>query len=368
MKSRGWTFEYAAGNARQLPGLLRRTRHKLVKKFWDQFSFDSALHLAAISHVAPELFRASMRCEADLYIAHHPEALPAATRAARKFGAKAGYDAEDLHTGMWAGPQGPGLWDQLVGKIERHYLPLCSYLTSAAPGFSENYEEKYGVSRPTTILNVFPISERPLSFRPSNPTTPLRLYWFSQTIGEKRGLEEVVRALGFLQDCDVELHLRGNWAAGYRDKLLTLASSVGLDRRRIIDQPPAPPDEMVRLAAQYDIGLALEQPVDENRSLCLSNKLFVYLLAGNAIAATGSRGQKPLVSTLGHAAFSYEPGDPEGLAAGIRKWHEDRESLDSARERAWKWGTERYNWDLEQRSFLAVIDAVLRERETAASS
>jgi glycosyltransferase involved in cell wall biosynthesis len=359
MARRGWTYEYAAGSARRLPGLLRRIRYKGAQQVWRQSEAGSPLHLAAVSPAAPELERCAARFEADLYVAHYPVALPAAVRAAKKFRAKVGYDAEDLHTGMWEYAKGPGPADRLTERIESEYLASCDYVTTAAPGFSADYAKKYGIRHPSTILNVFPLSERPATFRPSDPSHPLRLYWFSQCIGEKRGLEDVVRSLGLLGGFPIELHLRGDWQAGYREKLFSLASSVGLDRSRIVVHPPASPAEMVRLASKCDVGLALEQPVDENRSLCLPNKLFVYILAGNAIAATGSRGQRPIAASLEDAAFSYEPGDVEGLAAGIRRWTLDRQSLNTARERAWQWGAQRYNWDIEKKSFLAIVDATL---------
>src|ERR1022692_1226542 len=123
MTGRGGTYEYAAGSARRLPGLLRRLRHRAAKQVWDRSPIDSTLHRAAISPVAPELERAAMRFHADLYIAHHPAALPAAARAAKRFQGKVGYGAEDLHTGMWPYTQGSGPSDRLAEKIERRYLP-----------------------------------------------------------------------------------------------------------------------------------------------------------------------------------------------------------------------------------------------------
>src|SRR2546422_9615422 len=60
------------------------------------------------------------------------------------------------------------------------------------------------------------------------------------------------------------------------------------------------PDSLVRLAAEYDVGLALEVPISENRIICMNdlctNKVFTYLMAGLAVAA----------STLGEGATLYE--------------------------------------------------------------
>jgi len=116
---------------------------------------------------------------------------------------------------------------------------------------------------------------------------------------------------------------------------------------------------MVRLAAEYDIGLALEQPVEQNRALCLTNKVFVYLLAGNAVAATNVGAQQSLIAEVGTAGRSYEPGDIHGLAGLLHKWYLDRRSLEASRRLAWEWGERRYNWEIEKRAFLNAVQGAL---------
>jgi len=44
---------------------------------------------------------AALATSADLYLAHYPAALPAVAAAARKYGARYAYDAEDFHLGDW---------------------------------------------------------------------------------------------------------------------------------------------------------------------------------------------------------------------------------------------------------------------------
>jgi glycosyltransferase involved in cell wall biosynthesis len=190
--------------------------------------------------------------------------------------------------------------------------------------------------------------------------SPLTLYWFSQTIGARRGLEDVVRAMGQLTGCDIELHLRGNWQAGYQDQLFELASSLGVAANRIEDYSPAPADEMVSLAAGYDVGLALEPGTNQNNEIALSNKILTYLLAGNALIATATRAQEALVETVDKAGFCYEPGDVKTLAAQLKRWHDDRNLLEEARRQSWEYGATRYNWDVEKHKFLQVVKNVLQ--------
>ena len=298
--------------------------------------------------------------KADLYIAHNLGALPAAVAAARKHGAQAAFDAEDFHSEMdpilKTTPE-----DKLAATIEGRLLGSCAYVTAASPGIAKAYAQKYGITQPETILNVFPLCERPREFREGSERDPLRLYWFSQTIGSDRGIEDTIQALGILQDQAIELHLRGEWRPGYEAELFELAKSTRIAPDRICHHPPDRPDRMVELAAQYDVGLALEQRGSFNRDVCITNKVFTHLLAGNAIAATKTRGQQTVIGRIGRAGFSYEPSDAHQLAEGLRHWSEDRQSLAAARREAWNWGGTDYNWDFEKQKFIAIVERVLRQ-------
>ena len=357
MAARPWACRYVGGmvHSRPLMHRIARLRLALTRRMLRVFPESEILQRAAMVRVGPELEAAALQHPAKLYIAHHAAVLPAAARAAAKFGGKVGYDAEDFYTGL----QAPPAIERCAADIERKYLPACDYVTASTREIAAAYVEKYHISPPVTVLNVFPLAQRPTAFRTGITRGPLRLYWFSQCIGAGRGLEDVVRALGLLGDCEIELHLRGNWQAGYRERLLALAGSVGVRGDRIVSHAPAPPDDMVRLAAEYDIGLALEQPVDRNKLVCLSNKLFVYLLAGNAVAATNVGAQQSLIAEVGAAGWCYVPGDISSLAGRLHKWSLDRRSLEAARRRAWEWGEQRYNWDIEQRAFLDAVKGAL---------
>jgi glycosyltransferase involved in cell wall biosynthesis len=116
-----------------------------------------------------------------------------------------------------------------------------------------------------------------------------------------------------------------------------------------------PPGQLIRRTAEHDIGLALEHPVSRNRRICVTNKLFTYLLAGVPLVATGTQGQKPIVKDLPTAARGYSPGDPQGLATAVRALL----STSSARQEALRKAKERYCWDVEKKHFLKVVSRTL---------
>src|SRR5262249_9489824 len=125
--------------------------------------------------------------------------------------------------------------------------------------------------------------------------------------------------------------------------------------------------DMVRLASQYDVGLALEPPVSVNNDILMSNKIFTYVLGGAAVAATRTRGQAALAPDLRAAAVWCDPGRPESLAAALTPWLENRAALAAARNVAWRLGDARFNWDLEQATFLGRVAGALASRRRPAA-
>ena len=363
LQKRNWTYSYVGGVPGSAGHWWTRARHGAVRRFPLTWKVSRKVACCALARITPELRAAAFRVGADLYIAHYAGALAAAGEVARRRGVLLAFDAEDFESGYYEYKSGPRTIHQLIEDIEREYLPDCCYVTAASAGIGAAYSAKYGIANPMTVLNVFPRSERPLAFRETDAKTPLKLYWFSQTIGGDRGLEDVIGAMAMLRDCKIELHLRGRCASGYQEQFLQFAKEKGVDPATIEFSPPGVSEDMIRFSAEYDVGLALEKAVSPNRDLCVTNKIFSYLLAGNAVAATSTTGQKTIMEKLGSAGFLYEPGNSEALARGLRVWHDDRSKLERARRTAWSLGTNAFNWDLEKKKLVQVVDSVLNFQE-----
>lgn len=290
---------------------------------------------------------------ADLYIAHYVAALPAAGAAAQRHGALLGFDAEDFHSGEGMDDPADARRMAMVRIVEGAWLPRCRHLTAAAPLIGKAYASRYEVPEPVTVLNVFPLDMAPLQpAPPRRPEAPLRAYWFSQTIGLDRGLQPFLQAMARTA-VRIELEIRGDDPWRHGETLKTMARELGIaDRVRLL--PLAPPQEMVRLAAAYDLGLSLETDVSENRRLCLTNKVFTYLLAGVPVLLSDTPAQRALVPDLGEAAALVPLSDPSTIAATL-----DRlvPRLEQARAAALRLGRERYNWEVEQGALLASVEA-----------
>lgn len=306
--------------------------------------------------VAP-LVRAASAVAADLYIGHYVAGLAAAGRAARRHGAMLGFDAEDLHAG-----EGTALQMAMVQTIEDALLPTCRHVTAAAPLIGTAYRARYGVE-PVIVLNVFPLTMAPQRPERAGQST-LRAYWFSQTIGLDRGLQAFIQAMA-RTTTRVTLDIRGSNRWGHGDRLMELAHELGVaDRVSLL--PMAAPQEMVRLAADYDVGLSLETDVSENRRVCLTNKIFTYLLAGVPVLLSDTPAQAELAPELGAAARIVSLADPTGIAAVLDRLGGVLDEQSAARDAAWRLGRERYNWDVEKGALLGSVERAFASRRVAA--
>lgn len=320
--------------------------------------------LAALATGGPvsTLRRAAFAVPADLYIAHYIAGLAAAAPVARRRGAMLGFDAEDFHSGEGTGGADEDFRMKMIETFERAALPSCAYVTAAAPLIAKAYTATYGVAT-TAVLNAFPLDMAPDA--PSAAAAPgevagLKAYWFSQTIGLDRGLQAFIQAMARTRT-RVTLDIRGGNQRGGGDKLMALARDLGIgDRVSIL--PKVAPDQMVTLAAEYDLGLSLETDVSDNRGLCLTNKVFTYLLAGLPTVMSDTPAQRALAPDLGAAALLVSLSDPAAIAALLDRLGGSPAVLAEAKSTAWRLGRDRYNWDIEKDTLVKAVDAAFAHR------
>ncbi len=294
----------------------------------------------AFGRVHAELVEAITAEASDLIYGGTTGALAAIAEAARRRATLFGLDLEDLHSAETSGPDA-ALADALATRVEQAVVSQAAFITTSSEAIGTAYRDQYGVS-PVVIHNTFPLPTCEPDFTRADPDT-LRLYWFSQTIGAGRGLEDAVAAAG-RAGVRIELTMRGRAQDGYLEALRQLATTHA-PLLSIVHQPPAPPDAMVDLARGYDVGLALEQMEVRNRQLCLTNKAFTYILAGVAVAITDTPGQHALGVDLGRAAALVPPGDVEALGAAFGRWATDPAALDCAKRTAWEAAKRRWHWE-----------------------
>lgn len=321
----------------------------LKQKFYSflaKFSMKYGIAERSVCKGYDELVKLAKNENADFYLVHHSEALGIGYKAAKFSGAKLGFDAEDFHTGM---NESGGILknDEIISFIESKYLPHCIYLTAASKGINEAYSQKYGIQLGTVILNVFPKENMELP----SINQPVRFYWYSQSIGPNRSLETLMEAAAQIAE-PFEIHLRGSFhSSAYEAMLKNLVNDLGLSKKVFFYEPILAEDIIID-AIKFDVGLALESDVSLNRNICVTNKIFSYLMSGLALVGTDTYGQTDIFNHFKEAVRVCKKNDASDLAAAMRFYLQNPQALQRSKHAARKAADDRFNWTYESEKLI----------------
>jgi glycosyltransferase involved in cell wall biosynthesis len=302
-----------------------------------------AINTLSINRASFFLKQTAMHIKADVYRAHSLCTLAIAVKAAAKNKAKASIDFEDHFSGQWTEHS---KHYNIAKKLEDHFIPGIQFSTSASPLIHAAYARQYQLND-IVVNNVFSSMFAVDVVQPFVNGDVLKLFWFSQTIGPGRGIEEVIEAMGSTNDKKLQLTLLGSCSNDMKAHFLSIAKRSGLEVSQINFIKATSEAELFNIASQHHIGLALEINDTLNRRICLTNKLFTYLLSGLAVIATDTPAQKLFISSYPGIGKCYEQGEVSKLAA-ILKYHlENPDALNGQRLAALELGKNRFNWENE---------------------
>lgn len=353
-----WTYAVLDNTSKKLRNKLIRILKSLFTKV-ASFSLKYKLTLLACRVVANRNYywqlNEALKAKAQIYIAHNLGALPIAYHVARKNNAKYGFDAEDFHRYEITNDKSSIAY-RLTKHLEDHYITAANYVTAASPLIANAYEKEYPELAPDVINNVFSsIFIEPIKKQKPNG---LRLFWFSQTIGKGRGLEDVIRAIGLLENPSITLALLGNVSESDKQYFVELSNKSKLIKDQLVFSPTIAGDKIFKLANQYDIGLALEQATPLNRDICLTNKIFTYIASGIAIIATDTTAQNEFLATYPSIGKVFTNGDTDALASAINFYYENNDQLIEAKNAAHQLAMQQLNWENESKVFLQIINNI----------
>ena len=300
----------------------------------------------AIARTAYFMIHDAKKYKADIYMGHNLGALPATIKAAQANQKPCGFDAEDFHRNEVS----DNVNDTDVSiraSIEEKYFPALNYLTASSPLIASAYSRLFPKLNPEVVLNVFPTDKRVL--KPEISNGPVKLFWFSQTIGHGRGLEEVIKALEQFNDGTFELHLLGQI-----DPVFNIDKKPG-----IYFHEPIPSDEVIHFASQFDIGLAVETGSPLNRDICLTNKIFTYMQAGLCVVASDTTAQVKLMSEYPGIGKIYQKNNSQSLADVLTYYQQHKDELLKARLTAFDVAKDKLNWETEGKNFLSLVEQTL---------
>lgn len=331
--------------------LFARVRQKLYDFLYKAGFKNAFVAVRSMSLFTQELHSKAEGVKGDVYIGHNLSALPVVAAAAKKNAAAAVFDFEDFHRGE--DTEGSVHWKKVM-IVEDQYAPRLRYATTASPLITEAYSELYSDVTFTTINNCFPLRYLQPDIKKDEDGT-LKLFWFSQFVGKKRGLETIIESIGLTANKKIQLTLLGNCTDDVKTYFLSFAKAKGVLPGQLQFLPAVAEEYISAIAARHDIGLACEVPHILNREICLTNKIFLYLLAGNAILFSNTKAQTLFYTSYPETGAIYPHDNAQELAEILQRYAQERELLNRQRATALSLGKTFFNWEAEQQQLLKLV-------------
>jgi glycosyltransferase involved in cell wall biosynthesis len=331
---------------------IRQKVWKLIYKLIGNY-FDAAIKSLVL--YSQELNSIALQKKADLYIGHNLGALPAIVKAAKKNKAKSIFDFEDFHRGEAA--EG-SLQTRMVKEIENFYIPLVDRITTASSSITEAYQTIFQKKNIRTINNCFPLFLA-VEYPQTLPQTPLKLFWFSQYVGKQRGLQTVIKAMSNFAPDKITLTLLGKASDEIKNYFFAYLEELGLNKSQLLFVDSVSENQLVQIASKHHIGLASEPGRDDNNEKALSNKIMIYLLAGNALLISDTISQKEFYTNHKSIGCLYKKQDVFDLSKALNFYIQNPVILNNFRSNALILAKEKLNWDKEQHIFLSNVQMTL---------
>lgn len=295
-------------------------------------------------------YRAAVREPLSAVHAHDLNTLPVAAAVARRARVPLVYDAHELYTEI-------GTLSDLERRtwkfVERRLMGATDHVVTVCDSIAGELVRRYGIRSPTVLLNVPDVSSSSVvddgrlrrAAGLDDSAEPIVLY--QGGFAPNRGLLTLV---------DAATQLRGGvlvlmGAGRMEDEIRARIARRGLEGRVIV-LPPVPLDELLQHTAGATLGVIPYQAIGVNNYYSTPNKLFEYIAAGLAVAASDFPELRRYVLGCGVGA-TFDPEDASDIAATVNRLLADDAALAACRINAHR-AAEHLRWSVESRKLVEI--------------
>ena len=298
------------------------------------------------------MYEAARGVKADFYLANDWHMLPVARSLAKERDARFGYDTHEYAVEEYRyRPDFLTTKVPMVRAIEARGLREAAVATAVSAGIAKDMAALHKVERvPVEIRNV---PNRVVDLSPPLPTRKRMRVYFHGIITFDRGLEECIRSVPLWRP-EFVFQMRGPIRPEFMPVLKAEIINAGVwDRVEIL--PEVAMVDLVRAAAEADIGISTPPSTSKHNIYALPNKFFEYIQAGLAMCVADLPDMQRIMA-------QYELGvpiravTPEAIAEAVNSF--TPELVDSYKANARKAAAD-LNWEVEQANLVELYEQAL---------
>jgi glycosyltransferase involved in cell wall biosynthesis len=287
-------------------------------------------------------------------ISHDIYALMPAVLLKRRFGVPLLHDSHEFFPE--ADLLAPRWQRRLIRLVERVFIRRADQVVTVSPPLAKVFEREYGIRGVRAVPNAEPRVER-LPDIHRERGVPLRFLLQGQA-SPGRGFEQLFEAWAEVADPRVVLQVRcpdGAYPHELRERFASLFASPLAEWLE-----PVVESELVRAAAEADVGVIPYVGPSLNHLYASPNKLSQYMAAGLAVLASSDLRYVNDVISNYDCGVSYVPGDAASLRSAIGSLAGDVERLHQRRENARRAAAESYNWESLSDPYREAVASLIR--------
>ena len=305
--------------------------------------------LGRMTGTAFRVLRAALAERADVYHFHDPELIPVGL-CLKLTGKRVIYDVHDDLPGAvlskaWIEPGLRRLVARVVAVLEAGSARLFDAVIVANPA----HGDRFPAARTVAVCNLPDLAEFPAVI--ASQATRESAVVYVGDLTRARGALQMVQAMALLPgSCPVRLWLGGRFSEpGLEAACRALAGWIRVDFLGWLDRA-AVADRLGRAR----VGLVPLQPVPHYQAN-YPVKLFEYMAAGLPVVAADLPLCREVVETAG-CGLLVDPRDPAAITAAVRWVLEHPAEADAMGRRGRAAVEQRYTWQVESRTLLALYD------------
>ena len=330
--------------------LTDRLLYKFGRLITRYFNFQTSLSLG---YGAIRYYKKVKRTKAALYICHQELATYIGIKLLKN-GFKVAFDFEDWYSEDLLPEARIKRPIDLLRKVESIALNKGAFCITTSQALAKKLAEVYACPQPLVLYNVFTSPAAAITKGKKMFSTPLKLFWFSQTIGEGRGLEQFISLIAGFKT-NLEIHLLGNVNKSYRELLTVMIA----EQHQLYFHSLVNTHELATKIATFDIGLALELDTPLSRDLTVTNKFFQYLQSGLPVIAVETSGQREIFDRF-KPGYKIARHPSAKDITRLEQWLNSPAKLHAARECVWQ-AANFYNWEKESQKLISIVNNAVRK-------
>lgn len=286
-----------------------------------------------------QMYQAASRHPADVWIANDWTTLPIALRLWREKGIPYHYDTHEFATEEYAHRLSWRLTRlPLIRRIERAGVLNAESVSTVSEPIAQAMRQAYGLSETPWVIRNLPAYE----YWPSRPPDGKTRVLYHGIVAPNRGLEAIIDSTAHWPE-NHTLTIRGPGDHSYINSLKERSQLTRSDQSIFIEDP-VPMTNIIKYASNYDIGLALFPPNSYQNRFALPNKIFEYIMAGNAVICSDFPEMANIINKT-NAGILYDNVNIESISKILLSI--DQDTISRYRENA-RLASETLNWERER--------------------